>query len=283
MTSSPMSWLSLCQSQVNHQNSFLCVGLDPDLDRLPPGLPKNEQGIYEFCCYVIRATAPFCSAFKPQFAHFAGQRALGALEQVCSFIRQKYPNHQLILDAKRGDIGSTAAYYAREAFEVYQAHSCTVHPYMGFDSVKPYLEYGQSKQYGVFVLCRTSNESGNTFQSLFSGFQPLFERVAQEVREHWNTYSQCGLVMGATRPSELSHIRNLCPSLPFLIPGIGAQGGDLSATIKSAKLSKETPSWINSSRAILYAQPDKNESWQQACARAAKETHLQIQQLLTEG
>jgi orotidine-5'-phosphate decarboxylase len=281
MTPPATSWLSLCQTQATHQQSFLCVGLDPDLDRLPAEFPKNELGIYEFCCHVIKATAPFCSAFKPQFAHFAGQRALGALEQICQIIRQKHPNHQLILDAKRGDIGSTATYYAREAFEVYQAHSCTVHPYMGFDSVKPYLEYGQ--KHGVFVLCRTSNESGNTFQSLFSGFQPLFERIAQEVREHWNTNNQCGLVLGATRPAELAHVRALCPDLPFLIPGIGAQGGDLKATIESAKPSKKTPSWINSSRAILYAESDKNESWQQACARVAKETHLHIQQLLTDS
>ena len=278
MSSLP-TWLSLCQTQISYQKSFLCVGLDPELDRLPPEFPKNEQGIYDFCCHVIKATAPFCSAFKPQFAHFAGQRALGALEQICKHIRQNYPNHQLILDAKRGDIGSTAAYYAREAFEVYQAHSCTVHPYMGFDSVRPYLEYGQ--QHGVFVLCRTSNESGDTFQNLFSGFQPLFERVAQTVRDDWSTTNQCGLVLGATRPTELARVRSLCPSLPFLIPGIGAQGGDLNATTLSAKLSYQNPSWINSSRAILYAKPVKNESWQQACARVANETHLQIMQSLS--
>ena len=282
-------WLAIASAQQKNQNSWLCVGLDPDFERMPAEFARNESGIYYFCRSVIESVAPFCSAFKPQFAHFAGQRALGALEQICHDIRKIFPSHQLILDVKRGDIDSTARFYAREAFEVYRAHSCTLHPYMGWDSISPYLEMGD--QYGVFILCRTSNPSGSMWQSLPCRptenedlSVPLFELIAKWVNSQSKIYRQLGLVAGATHPDELSKIKGIASDLPLLIPGIGAQGGDLEQTLQTClrlNTSQEfiAPTWINSSRAILYPVIAQNESWQNACVREARKVNDQINQI----
>jgi orotidine-5'-phosphate decarboxylase len=266
-----VSWLACVKESVRSLGSFVCVGLDPDLEKLPPEFAKNEQGVADFCLEIVRLTAPHCSAFKPQFAHFAGQDVLGALKTICHEIRRSYPQHHLILDAKRGDIGSTAFFYAKEAFEIYQAHACTIHPYMGFDSVEPYLTY---QDRGIFLLCRTSNETGKTFQNLrvvgeSNQTSFLFEKVAGVALTEWNVEDRLGLVMGATNVSELSLIRDSHAQVPFLIPGIGAQGGELSSTVNATQLSWDRPSWINSSRAILYASTQSGETWREACVRAA--------------
>lgn len=238
--------------------SMLCVGLDPDLDRLPLPLRGAPDAIERFCIAIVDATAAVASAFKPQIAYFASQRAEGALENVCGYIREAYPQHVLVLDAKRGDIGPTAEHYAREAFVRYGADVVTVNPYLGTDSVEPFLRHDGK---GVLFLCRTSNPGGDDFQSLVVDGQPLYTHVARRVAEHWTTLGECGLVVGATYPSEIGVVRDIVGDLPLLIPGVGAQGGDALATVKAGWRSStggssgETtaPIIVSSSRAVLYA------------------------------
>jgi orotidine-5'-phosphate decarboxylase len=283
-----VSWLEKVKSTIKERKSFVCVGLDPELDRFPVFFSRDEEGVFEFCKQVVEITAPYCSAFKPQFAYFAGQRVLGALEKICHYIRLHFPSHHLILDAKRGDIGSTAVFYAKEAFDIYEAHACTIHPYMGFDSIEPFLNYPDR---GVFILCRTSNPSGGSFQDLLvvneekkSQAQKdnifLFEYVAQKVVGEWDLLGQAGLVMGATRPAELALIKEHCTSIPFLIPGIGIQGGNLEETVYSAKVCYKNPSWINSSRAILYPTLRPGETWDKACLRVVSDLNESVNQII---
>ncbi|MEO7369375.1 MAG: orotidine-5'-phosphate decarboxylase, partial [Ilumatobacteraceae bacterium] len=189
-------------------------------------------------------------AFKPQFAYFGAQRAEPALEKLCTYIRETYPDVLLILDAKRGDIGPTAQQYAREAFDRYGADVVTVNPYLGTDSIEPYLRYPDN---GVFVLCRTSNAGGGDFQSLDVKGEPLFANVARRVAVEWSEIGACGLVVGATFPDELGTVRSIVGDLPLLVPGIGAQGGDLEATVAAGAASNGFGMVINSSRAVLYA------------------------------
>jgi orotidine-5'-phosphate decarboxylase len=198
-------------------------------------------------------------------------RAEDQLEEICTYLRQKYPQIPIVLDAKRGDIGATAEQYAREAFERYDADAVTVNPYMGFDSVAPYLEW---KDRGAIVLCRTSNPGGSDLQFLAVEGKPLYQHVAQLVADKWNTNGQCALVVGATFPAELSQVRKIVGDMPLLVPGIGAQGGDIEATVKAGKTANGTGMMINSSRAIMYAKPNEKagEDFAQAARRVAVET-----------
>lgn len=250
-------------------NSLLCVGLDPDVSRFPAELAGKPDAIYAFCKTVIDATADLACSFKPQIAYFAALRAEDQLEEICRYIKAVYPNIPVILDAKRGDIGATAEQYAREAFERYDADAVTVNPYMGFDSVAPYLEW---KERGAIVLCRTSNAGGSDLQFLDVGGKPLYQHVAQLVADKWNTNGQCALVVGATFPKELAQVRSVIGDMPLLVPGIGAQGGDIAATVQAGKTAAGTGMMINSSRAILYAQPAAGESAGDAIRRVAVET-----------
>ena len=234
-------------------DSLLCVGLDPDLRRLPPHLQGRPDGVYQFCKEIIDATADLVCAFKPQIAYFAALRAEEQLEALCMHIRQTYPHIPLILDAKRGDIGSTAEQYAREAFERYDANAVTVNPYMGFDSVAPYLEWTDR---GTIVLCRTSNPGGADIQHLDVDGEPLYLHVARLVAQKWNTNGQCALVVGATFAEELARVRQAVGNLPLLVPGVGAQGGDVDAIVAAGVDGGGTGMMINSSRAILYAYAD---------------------------
>ena len=242
----------LRQAQQQNQ-SLLCVGLDPEPARLPAGVARDAQGIYDFCVAIAEATHDLACAFKPQIAYFAAHRAEGELERLIARLRQIAPQVPVILDAKRGDIGSTAEQYAREAFERYGADAVTLSPFMGFDSVEPYLRYAGK---GAFLLCRTSNPGGDDLQNQRLADQPgqprLYEHVARLVQGPWNTNGQLGLVVGATYPAEIERVRALAPTLPLLIPGVGAQGGDAAATVK-AGLRDNGPIIVNSSRAILYA------------------------------
>ena len=258
-----------------HQQSLLCVGLDPDPTRFPAPLASIAKqdpvaAIETFCLGVMEATAPYCSAFKPQIAYFASSRAEAALERLSVIARDRYPHHIWLLDAKRGDIGSTAEHYAKEAYDRYQADAVTVSPYMGTDSLAPYLKY---EGRGIFVLCRTSNAGGDDFQMLKTEHRPLYLEVARQASERWNQHEQVGLVIGATYPREIESVRQVAKTLPFLIPGIGAQGGDLVATVKAGK-TDHGGMLINSSRAILYA--DATDQWQQAAARVAQQTRDEI-------
>lgn len=268
-----MSFFQKLQASWRQFDSLLMVGLDPDPARIPMGLASSHEGLLEFCCRVVDATAPYSCGFKPQIAYFSSIAAEPVLEKVCAFIRKEYPDHVLMLDAKRGDIGSTAEQYATEAFDRYVADAVTINPYMGLDSAQPYLD---RKDKGVIVLCRTSNPGGSDLQALDTGGKPLYLRVAEMVADRWNEHGQCGLVVGATFPDELAKVRQAVGDMPLLVPGIGAQGGDIAATCKAGCDSAGYGMMINSSRAILYA--GKDENWTETCAQAAKGTRDTINQ-----
>ena len=249
--------------QHRQAKSLLCVGLDPDFEQMPEGWPQNEAGVLDFCRRIVDATADFAAAFKPQIAYFSAIGAETALVDTIGYIHAHHPDIPVILDAKRGDIGSTAAQYAVEAFVRYEADAATVSPYLGADSLAPWLEYADN---GIFVLCHTSNAGAAALQNLECNGKPLFEHVAQMVLD-LDKNQQCGLVMGATFPEELKKIRDLAPQTPFLIPGIGAQGGDIKTTIQNAGKNV----LIISSRAILYASND-SKNFDTAARKAAEET-----------
>ena len=242
------------QSAWASQGSMLCVGFDPDPKRLPLPIQGNAEGIYEFCRDIADATADLVCAFKPQFAYFASQRAEAQLEKLIKHLKDKYPHIPVILDSKRGDIGSTADHYALEAFDRYGADAVTVNPYMGFDTIEPYLKHAGK---GVIVLCRTSNPGGSDLQFLnvAPNGEPLYLHVAKLAAQQWNSPDQISLVVGATFPEEIAKVRAIVGDMPLLIPGIGAQGGDIDATVSAGKITGKpgTGMIINSSRAILYA------------------------------
>lgn len=249
-------------------NSLLCVGLDPDLARFPAHL-QQPGAIATFCKAIIDATADLACAFKPQIAYFAALGAEGQLEEICRYLRDRYPHIPLVLDAKRGDIGSTARQYAREAYDRYGVDAVTVSPYMGFDSIEPYLEWAGR---GVIVLCRTSNEGGADLQLLNVDGKPLYQHVARMVAEKWNRNGQCALVVGATFPQELAQVRAIVGDMPLLVPGVGAQGAEVEATVRAGRTANGAGMMINSSRAILYARPNQGEDFAAAARRVALET-----------
>jgi orotidine-5'-phosphate decarboxylase len=242
----------LAAAQARHQ-SLLCVGLDPEPSRFPGALKGDISKIYDFCATIVDATFDTVIAFKPQIAYFAAHRAEAQLERLIAHMRNVAPHVPVILDAKRGDIGSTAEQYAIEAFERYGADAVTLSPFMGFDSVQPYLKHHNK---GAFLLCRTSNRGGDDLQNQrlasVEGQPLLYEHVARLAQGPWNLNGQLGLVVGATYPKEIERVRALAPSLPLLIPGVGAQGGDALATVR-AGWRTHAPIIVNSSRAILYA------------------------------
>ena len=241
------------QSAWASQGSMLCVGFDPDPKRLPPSFQGKPEGIFEFCREIADATADLVCSFKPQFAYFASQRAEAQLEKLIRHLKNQYPHIPVILDSKRGDIGSTADHYALEAFERYGADAVTVNPYMGFDTIEPYLKHAGK---GVIVLCRTSNPGGSDLQFLnVNSGEPLYLHVAKLASQKWNSSGQISLVVGATFPGEIAKVRAIVGDMPLLIPGIGAQGGDIDVTIKAGRIPNApgTGMIINSSRAILYA------------------------------
>ncbi|MFZ6817256.1 orotidine-5'-phosphate decarboxylase [Undibacterium sp. Ji22W] len=264
-----MTFLQKLSNAWTTNNSLLCVGLDPDVNKFPAELAGQSDAIYVFCKTIVDATSDLACSFKPQIAYFAALRAEDQLEAICRYIKTTYPNIPIVLDAKRGDIGATAEQYAREAFERYDADAVTVNPYMGFDSVAPYLEW---KDRGAIVLCRTSNAGGSDLQFLDVGGKPLYQHVAQLVADKWNTNGQCSLVVGATFPNEIAQVRALIGDMPLLIPGVGAQGGDVESTVRAGRTANGSGMMINSSRAILYAKPVADETYAQAARRVALET-----------
>jgi orotidine-5'-phosphate decarboxylase len=261
-----MDFFKQLQQAQDLNQSLLCVGLDPDPAQFPLDMAGRPECIFEFCAQIVDATKDLVIAFKPQIAYFAAHRAENQLEALIGYIHQTAPQVPVILDAKRGDIGSTAEQYAREAFERYQADAVTVSPFMGFDSIAPYLRYAGK---GVIVLCRTSNPGGSDWQLQrlrdIPGQPRLFEHLAHLAQTEWNASGQIGLVMGATYPDEIARVRELAPTLPLLIPGVGAQGGDASAAVLAAWRS-DAPIAVNSSRAVLYA---SNQADFASAARAA--------------
>lgn len=262
-----MTFIEKLSAAWQTQNSLLCVGLDPDPAKFPAHLKGRDDAIFEFCKTIVDTTADLVCSFKPQIAYFAAHRAEEQLEALIAHIHTKHPKIPVILDAKRGDIGSTAEQYALEAFERFKADAVTVSPYMGRDSVTPYLAYPEK---GVILLCRTSNPGGSDLQFLDVGGEKLFERIARLVATEWDTTGQCALVIGATFPAEIARVRSLVGDMPLLVPGIGAQGGDIESTVKAGKTAAGTGLMISSSRAILYA--GKDEHYGEAARKVAQET-----------
>ncbi|MBT9506352.1 orotidine-5'-phosphate decarboxylase [Rhodoferax sp.] len=275
-----MTFLDMLRAAERQNGSMLCVGLDPEPAKFPAGMRGDPSKIYDFCAAIVDATADLVIAFKPQIAYFAAHRAEDQLERLMGHMRRVAPQVPIILDAKRGDIGSTAEQYAKEAFERYGADAVTLSPFMGFDSVQPYLKY-QGK--GAFLLCRTSNPGGDDLQnqrlSSVPGEPLLYEHIARLAQGPWNLNGQLGLVVGATYPVEIERVRAVAPTVPLLIPGVGAQGGDAVATVKAGwrGVDGETaaPIIVNSSRAILYA--SSGEDFAHAARREAIKTRDALQ------
>ena len=274
-----MTFLDMLRGAERQNRSLLCVGLDPDPARFPGKLKGDASRIYDFCAAIVDATADTAIAFKPQIAYFAAHRAEDQLERLMEHMRRTAPHVPTILDAKRGDIGSTAQQYAIEAFERYGADAVTLSPFMGFDSVQPYLQYHGK---GAFLLCRTSNPGGDDLQNQrlasVEGQPLLYEHVARLAQGPWNLNGQLGLVVGATYPAEIERVRAIAPTLPLLIPGVGAQGGDAAATVRAGLRAQGDnttgPIIVNSSRAILYA--SDGEDFAAAARRVALKTRDEL-------
>ncbi len=270
-----MTFLEMLRAAAAQNQSMLCVGLDPEPGRFPGKFKGDASKIYDFCAAIVDSVADLVVAFKPQIAYFAAHRAEDQLERLMAHMRSTAPHVPVILDAKRGDIGSTASQYAIEAFERYGADAVTLSPFMGFDSIEPYLKY-QGK--GAFLLCRTSNPGGDDLQNQrlasVEGQPRLYEHVARLAQGPWNLNGQLGLVVGATYPQEIERVRSVAPTLPLLIPGVGAQGGDAVATVR-AGWRPDAPIIVNSSRAVLYA--SAGDDFAEAARRVAMNTRDLLQ------
>lgn len=282
-TPSPNAFVAKLRAAEHQHASLLCVGLDPEPDQFPGAWQGDDSKIFDFCAAIVDATHDVVLAFKPQIAYFAAHGAEAQLERLMAHLRRVAPSVPVILDAKRGDIGSTAEQYAREAFVRYQADAVTLSPYMGGDSIEPYLRHDGK---GLFLLCRTSNAGGSDLQNLMlqgdaegspdaAVAERVYERVARLASGRWNRDGRVGLVVGATFPQEIARVRALAPQAPLLIPGVGAQGGDAQATVQ-AGWRKDAPIAVNSSRAVLYAGKTV-----EGFAEAARRVALATRQSLT--
>lgn len=268
-----MTFLEMLTGAQARNDSLLCVGLDPEPSKFPGNWVNDPTRIGHFCAAVVDATKDLVGCFKPQIAYFAAHRAENQLEWLINYIHKEAPGVPVILDAKRGDIGATAEQYAREAFDRYQADAVTLSPFLGLDSIEPYMKYDGK---GLILLCRTSNPGGSDLQAqVLADGQSLYEHIARLASGPWNAGGQIGLVVGATYPGELARVRELAPTLPLLIPGIGAQGGDAEATVR-AGWRLNGPIVVSSSRAVLYVKPNDGEAWQLATRRVALATQHQL-------
>ena len=249
--------------------SLVCVGLDPEPAKLPARFGGDPDAMFAFCRDIADATAEFACAFKPQIAHFAARGAEDALERLVVHIHAAHPGIPVILDAKRGDIGSTARHYAGEAFDRYRADAVTANPYLGRDSAQPFLDRADK---GVVILCHTSNPGAGDFQDLRvhanGGDRPLYQHVAERVARDWNGHGNCALVVGATWPAQLREVRAIVGDMPLLIPGVGAQGGDVEAVVTNGLAADGAGLLVSSSRAILYA--SGGDDYAEAAATVAK-------------
>lgn len=253
-------------------DSLVCVGLDPEPAKFPSRFKGDTDAVFAFCRDIVDATAQYACAFKPQIAHFAALGAEDALQRLVAHIHRTQPGIPVILDSKRGDIGSTAQHYASEAFDRYGADAVTANPYLGRDSLQPFLDRADR---GVVILCRTSNPGAGDLQDLVvSDGRPLYQHVAEKVAREWNGHGNCSLVVGATWPAQLREVRAIVGDVPFLVPGVGAQGGDVEAVVTNAKTADGTGLMVSSSRAILYA--SGGDDFAEAAARAARELRDEI-------
>jgi orotidine-5'-phosphate decarboxylase len=266
-----MTFIEKLRNRWQAADSLVCVGLDPDPAKFPDAFAGDDDALFAFCRDIADATAEFACAFKPQIAYFAAHDGgEAALRRLVSYIAAVHADVPVILDAKRGDIGSTAERYAAEAFDRYGADAVTLNPYMGRDSAAPFL---QREDRGCVFLCHTSNPGARDFQELAvsdgsGGGEPLYQRIARTIAGEWNAGGNCALVVGATFPGELKVIRGIVGDMPLLIPGIGAQGGDVEAVVKNGRTADGTGLMINSSRGILYA--SNGADYREAAADATK-------------
>lgn len=253
-------------------DSLLCVGLDPELSRLPQAIASREKPFYEFNREIIDATAPVACSFKFQIAHYAAEGREQELEQSIAYLRRMHPRIPVLLDAKRGDIGSTAERYAVECFDRYNADAVTVNPYLGADSVLPFAKRADR---GVFVLCRTSNPSAREVQDLRVGDRAVFEVIADLATTTWNANQNISLVVGGTYPQDLLSLREKCgDGILFLVPGVGAQGASIHEVVTAGQTAAGSGLLINSSRAIIYASPGPD--FAPAARVVAEATRLEI-------
>lgn len=262
--------------QIRKKNSFLCVGLDPDIEKFPKGLVENEEDpIYEFNKRIIDATAPFCVAFKPNTAFYEayGLSGIHSLEKTIKYIKVNYPEHFLIADAKRGDIGNTSSMYAKAFFDRLHSDAITVAPYMGSDSVKPFLTH-EGKW--TIVLGLTSNEGSSDFQQMKVNGKELYQIVLETCKQ-WGTEENMMFVIGATKAQMLQEVRSILPGHFLLVPGVGAQGGSLEEVCKFG-LNKDVGLLVNSSRAILYA--SNGEDFDVKAAEEAGKVALEMKKIL---
>ena len=274
------SFLDLLAGAERANRSMLCVGLDPDPARFPEPMRGDAARIFDFCAAIVDATRDLVIAYKPQIAYFAAHRAEDQLERLIAHIHAHAPGVPVILDAKRGDMGSTAEQYAREVFDRYRADAVTLSPFLGLDSIEPYLRH-EGK--GVILLCRTSNPGGAELQEqLLADGDKLYERIARLAAGEWNKSGRLGLVVGATYPHEIARVRELAPRLPLLIPGIGAQGGDAAATVRAGWRGHQgtttAPIIVSSSRAVLYPAPAAggSDGFAAASRRAAESARAEL-------
>ena len=267
------SFLDLTKLQWS-RGRFLCVGLDSDYAKIPEHLKRSSlsDSLFEFNRILIEATAQFCGFYKPNIAFYEGYgpEGLEALIKTNRYIRERFPEHIIILDAKRADIGNTNTGYVKAAYEIMLAHAITVHPYLGKEALKPFLD---DKDHGVIVLCHTSNPGAEEFQGLAIDGRELYKLVAQKVSAEWNYNGNCGLVTGATFPGQLAEVRKVAGDLPLLIPGIGTQGGDLYQTVINGANSSGAGMIINASRSIIFASGGRDfaEAAAQEAARLDEE------------
>ncbi|ACE83335.1 orotidine-5'-phosphate decarboxylase [Cellvibrio japonicus] len=268
-----MSFIEKLKNAWVSNNSLLCIGLDPDTEKFPDLFKTmaKPEAVFAFNKAIIDATHDLVCAYKPQIAYFSAEAAETSLEQTIAYIKTQYPHIPVILDAKRGDIGSTAQKYAAEAFERYQADAVTVNPYLGLDSITPFTAY---RERGTILLCRTSNSGAADLQDLSVDGIPLYQKVAITARDHWNSHNNCLLVVGATWPEQMAAIRQLVGDMPFLVPGVGAQGGDVNAMVKAGKTADGNGLIISSSRAVLYA--SNGDDFAQAARAVALSLRQQI-------
>lgn len=271
-----MTFFEKLETSVKKNNSLLCVGLDTDVHRIPKRLvEESDEYIFEFNKAIIDATSQLVCAYKPNSAFYEadGIEGIAGLEKTITYIHDTYPDIPVILDAKRGDIGSTAAHYAMAAFDYLKADAVTISPYLGLDSADSFLSY---KEKGIIILCRTSNPSASDFQDLLVDGEPLYIKVARKIVEWDQTYHNCLMVVGATWPEQMGEIRKIAPEMTFLVPGIGSQGGDLEGTLKHGLKKDKTGLIINASRSIIYASPE--EDFAQKAHKEALKLRDQINQ-----
>lgn len=247
-----MNFRQKLEEIIRKNNSLLCIGLDPSLDKLPESVRELNNPLFEFNKAIIDSTNDLVCTYKPNVAFYEaeGTEGLRQLNQTVDYIHSKYTSIPVILDAKRGDIGETSEMYAREVFDVFEADAATVNPYLGKDALLPFLK---RKDKGVIILCRTSNKGASDFQDLEINGEPLYLKVAKAVSE-WNSeFENCLMVVGATWPEQMKSIREVAKDMFFLVPGIGAQGGDLRSTLENGFRNDKSGLIVSSSRSIIYA------------------------------